>query len=256
MLCSFSALAGLLPLSGRAALAMDTSQEIDTNRPSFMFSPLAVPRGSVQLESGTLYTGLRHGQWAYDIPETQVRVGLLKKTELQFFVPTFFLSRGATSYQYRLSDLAEIGLKQQIPVGSKLNLAVIASVSPPTGSASLAGGGGTIPVIRLPAAYALNDKWSICGMQSVAVLNRGRDTVYQPDFLVCRSFGKEVGVFAEYAGTFTKHHNPINLIHFGATYNISHCQQIDGHFGFGLNESSPSAFVGGGYSVRFDQLHW
>jgi len=243
-------------LTGQEALATDISDRIDTNRPSFMFSPLVVPRGSVQLENGTLFSGLRHGQWAYDIPETQVRVGLLKKTELQLFVPTFFLSRGATSYQYRMSNLAEIGLKQQIPIGSKINLAVIASVTPPTGATQLSGGGGTIPVIRVPYYYALNDKWSLCGMQSVAVLNRGRDPLYQPDVLICRTLNPQCGVFAEYGGTFTRHHNPINLIHFGGVYKVSHCQQIDGHFGFGLNENAPSAFVGCGYSLRFDQLHW
>jgi len=241
---------------GQKALALETSEEIDTNRPSFMFSPLVVPRGSVQLESGTLYSGLRHGQWAYDIPETQVRVGLLKKTELQLFVPTFFLQRGVTSNQYRMSNLAEIGLKQEIPAGKKLTLAVIASVSAPTGSKQLAGGGGTIPVIRLPYSYALNDKWSFCGMQSIAVLNNGRDTLYQPDVVLSRTIGKEVGVFVEYAGNFTRHHNDVNIIHFGGTYNLSHCQQVDGHFGFGLNETAPSAFVGAGYSVRFDQLAW
>jgi hypothetical protein len=37
------------------ALAMSQKDDIDTNRPSFMDSPLVLPKSSVQLENGTLY---------------------------------------------------------------------------------------------------------------------------------------------------------------------------------------------------------
>lgn len=237
-------------------MATDISNDIDTNRPSFMDSPLVVPRGSVQFENGTLFSGLRHGQWTFDVPETELRVGGLKNTEIQMFVPNFFLGRNADSTFGRVSDLAEIGIKQVLPSPSaKLNLSFIGGVSAPTGS-PMVSGNGTIPAFRLPYTYAINDKWGLCGMQSLLVLNKGADVQWQPDVLVCRSVGKKGTAFIEYGGFFTHAHQDVNIIHFGAVYKISHCQQIDTQFGFGLNQNAPSAFVGAGYSIRFDQLHW
>jgi hypothetical protein len=241
---------------GFAAWATDTTADIDTNRPSFMDSPIVVPRGSVQLENGTLFSGLRHGQWAYDVPETEVRVGGLKNTEIQMFVPDFFLGRNSNSTFGRVSDLSEIGIKQVLPSPStKLNVSFIGGVSAPTGSPTISNS-GTIPVLRLPYTYALTDKWSFCGMQSLLVINKGADVQWQPDALICRTIGAKTTVFMEYGGFITHHHNPSHIIHFGAVYKITHCQQLDTQFGFGMNESAPSAFVGAGYSVRFDQLHW
>ncbi|MBS2010074.1 MAG: transporter [Cyanobacteria bacterium SZAS TMP-1] len=242
------------PTSG-AAVAIDTTAAIETNRPSFMASPLVVPRGSLQLENGTLFSGLRHGQWSYDLPKTEVRIGALKNTELQMFVPDFFLMRDNNSTAGRVSNLSEIGIKQHIAVAPKLDMAVIVAVSAPTGSPQI-NGPGTIPALRAPYIYALNSKWGLGGMQSLLIRDQWRNVEWQPDVLLCRSIGSRSGAFIEYGGSFAQNHNPINLIHFGGVYKISHCQQLDCQFGFGLNESAPSAFVGAGYSVRFDQLHW
>jgi hypothetical protein len=172
------------------------------------------------------------------------------------FVPNFFLERNSNSTFGRVSDLSEIGIKQVLPSPSaKLNVSFIGGVSAPTGSPIISNG-GTIPVMRMPYTYAINDKWGFCGMQSLLVLNKGADVQWQPDALICRNIGSKTTIFMEYGGFITHHHNPVHIIHFGAVYKITHCQQLDSQFGFGMNESAPSAFVGAGYSVRFDQLHW
>ena len=235
--------------------------DIDTNRPSFMASPLVLPARTVQVENGTLFSGQRHGNWAYDLPETEIRVGVFRSTELQMFVPDFYLERNSNSTFGRVSDLAEIGLKQQLSLpktiapklASRLNFALIASLSAPTGSPQISGG-GVQPVLRLPYTVSLNDKWAVGGMQSLLVVNSGHDVLYQPDVLLSRAVNQRSSAFIEYGGSILHHHNPQHLIHFGTVYKISRCQQIDTQFGFGLNESAPSAFVGAGYSVRFDQL--
>jgi len=221
-----------------------------------MDSPIVVPRASVQLENGTLFSGLRHGQWAYDLPETEVRAGGLKNTEIQMFIPDFYLERNSNSTYGRVSDLSEIGIKQVLPSPSKnLNISFIGAVTAPTGAATISTA-GTIPVLRMPYTYAINDKWSFCGMQSLLVLNKGADVQWQPDVLIGRALGSKASLFIEYGGYITHHHNSSHIIHFGGVYKISHCQQVDMQFGFGMNESAPSAFVGAGYSIRFDQLHW
>ena len=98
----------LLVLSGLTnfwpVLAATSDDAIDTNRPSFMFSPIVVPKGSLQLENGTLFSGLRRGRWAYDIPETQVRLGVTPTTELQLSVPNYNLRRQASGAGLRSQE--------------------------------------------------------------------------------------------------------------------------------------------------------
>ncbi len=138
------------------ALAMETTDFIDTNRPSFMFSPLVVPRGSIQLESGTQYQRFQHGGDYFDIPETQVRVGLTKRAELQMFVPNFVIlqpqhgdptATGAT-------NIGELGIKYQLPAIKKFQATVIGSMTLPTGSKSTSLP-GVQPVFRLPYSYPI-----------------------------------------------------------------------------------------------------
>src|SRR5271163_3222427 len=78
-------------LGAQESQAMDQTDDIDTNRPSFMDSPLVVPKGSLQLENGALFQHFQHGLSTYDMPETELRVGLLKSTEFQVFVPNYTL---------------------------------------------------------------------------------------------------------------------------------------------------------------------
>ena len=74
------------------AFATDKDSDIETNRPSFTFSSIVVPKGSLQVESGAQYAWANRGQDIFDIPETQVRLGLLEKTEFQMFVPCLLYS--------------------------------------------------------------------------------------------------------------------------------------------------------------------
>ncbi len=222
-----------------------------------MFSPLVVPKGSLQLESGTLYQHFQHGTNYFDISETQVRAGLTKRTEFQMFVPNFVLTHqshtGLTNAG--VSDLGEVGIKQQIGPLKKLQLCIIPSLNIPTGSTTISGR-GVQPVLRAPWGYPLNKNWSIMGMQSLLLLNSGRDIQYQPDFMLSRTVGPRAGVFAEYVGFFTHQAAPQQIAHFGGVYKVTRHHQLDMHFGFGMNKSAPAAFVGAGYSFRFDKLPW
>jgi len=238
----------------KSAVAASFDDSIDTNRPSFMFSPIVLPKGSVQLENGLLYQGLRRNRTAFDLPETQVRLGLGHTTEFQIFVPNYVINKTNDSRMYGATDLAEIGLKQQLRRNpGRFNAALIADLTVPTGTKRLSAG-GTQAAFRLPYGYALTDKWSICGMQSVLIINKGKTVQWQPDALICRTLGAKSSVFMEYGGFFTPHQRAINILHFGGVYKLTKLQQVDGQFGFGLNDAAPSAFVGCGYSCRFDGL--
>lgn len=251
LLSVLAALVGISFWHCTSAQAADPSDDIDTNRPSFMFSPIVLPKGSLQLENGCLESGLRRGRLGFDLPETQVRIGLARSTEFQIFVPNYVLNKSGGDFSSGVTDLSEIGIKQQLPIPGKFKAAIIASVTAPTGTARLSRG-GTSGILRLPYLYAINNRWSIGGMQSLLIINYGNSVQWQPDVLVSRSIGKKACAFLEYGGYFTTHRFPLNLIHLGAAYKVSRRQQIDTHCGFGLNQTAPSAFVGCGYSFRVD----
>lgn len=252
-LAVLAAIPCVLFLNSPSAQAADPNDDIDTNRPSFMFSPIVLPKGSLQLENGGLDSGARRGRWGIDLPETQVRIGLARSTEFQVFVPNYVLSREAGDSTSGVTDLSEIGIKQQLPTPGKFKAAIIAAVTAPTGATRLSLG-GTSGILRLPYTYAINNKWCIGGMQSLLLIDHGRSLQWQPDILISRSLGTKACTFLEYGGYFTSNNYPINLIHLGAMYKLTRHQQIDTHCGFGLNQNAPSAFVGLGYSFRVDGL--
>ncbi len=238
-----------------AAGAMDKAEDIDTNRPSFMFSPLVVPKGSVQLESGGLYQHFEHGINYFDASETQIRLGLTKRAEFQMFVPYFVGTNQKGITRSGVTDLGEVGIKYQVGPLKKFQLSVIPSVNIPSGSQAVSGR-GVQGLLRAPWSYPLNSKWSIMGMQSILLLNAGRDVQYQPDFMLNRSIGTKASVFAEYVGFFTQQARPAQIAHFGGLYKLKPHHQIDMDFGFGLDKNAPAAFIGSGYSYRFDKLPW
>ncbi len=241
---------------------MESSDDIDTNRPSFMFSPLVLPQASMQFENGTLYQGLSHRQWYYDISETQVRLGLTKQTEFSMFVPNFVLQRQPPNTLGGVSDLAEIGFKHQflkfqsiksMPALKNLSLAAIIGVTPPTGASRISGT-GTEGVVRMPWMYQINSKWAIGGMQSFLLNNSGRGPEWEPFMMISRGFTPRIGAFMEFGGFYQRGQSPQNILHWGAVWKLNRNNQLDSQWGCGLNESSPHAFVGIGYSFRFDKL--
>lgn len=261
------ALAALLAFTVRPAQALEASEDIDTNRPSFMFSPIVVPKGSLQVENGALFQKFRHGNWYVDAPETQLRLGITKTTELQVFVPQWIMVNSAPNTLSGGTDIQELGIKQQLRRNpGRFNASAVAGITLPTGNQNLSGQ-SVQAAFRLPYGLALDSKWSLCGMQSLALLNGAKTISWQPDVLICRTLGKRAVGFIEYAGFFT-HNAPqgtainvrrvvvpeVNIIHFGAVYKTTKNQQIDAHCGFGMNETAPAYFFGAGYSFRFDHL--
>ena len=260
-ICLTFAVAMILALQWRA-LALEQTDDIDTNRPSFMDSPLVVPKGSVQFENGSLYQHFQHGQTSYDVPETEVRLGILKNVEFQMFTPNYLLFHQQSSARTDLSsdnrsgvsDLQEAGFKYQLPPLIKdLNIGIIGGVTIPTGR-QLISGSGTLPVIRIPWTKQLSKNWQAGGMQSITVLNSGQDVQWQNFFLISRAFGARTTVFAEYGGFYTHHAVSREIAHFGAVRKLNKNNQIDMQWGIGMSKTAPAAFIGVGYSFRLDHV--
>jgi len=237
--------------------ALEKTDDIDTNRPSFCQSPLVVPDGSFQVENGTLYQHFQHGLTFFDVPENQVRLGLFKHTEFQMNTPNMVLfNQGASTYA-GTSGLGEVGLKKQIGPYKRFTASVVAGTFIPTGS-KLISGTSVMPVVRVPYSIQLSKNWALCGMQSIIITDSHGDIQYQPFVMLTRAIGRKASLFAEYGGFFQQNfHRPeLQMSHFGGVYKINRHHQVDVQFGFGLSSNAPAAFVGVGYSYRFDGLPW
>lgn len=232
------------------AIATSKSSDIETNRPSFTFSSIVVPKGSLQFENGVLYSWFRENEQQLSIPETQVRLGLLKNTEFQMFVPNILVLRTPDDTNSGAIHLGEVGFKQQLPNIKGLQSAVTASMNIPTGR-NYFSGPGVQPVFRMPISMPIGKRYQICAMPSFLLLNAGRTSSYQQTVMLSRSIGSRASIFAEYGGFFYYGLPPLNIAHFGGTYKFTRRNQLDLECGFGLNRNAPTAFVGGGYSFRF-----
>jgi hypothetical protein len=67
-----------------------------------------------------------------------------------------------------------------------------------------------------------------------------------------KQIAKPLDVFVEYAGDYPHRGQSKQLLHFGAAYKITRVNQVDFHFGFGLNPTTPNHFFAVGYSFRLD----
>lgn len=242
-------------VSNSEVFALDKADDIDTNRPSFCQSAFVVPTGSVQIENGTLYQHFQHGLTYFDVPENEVRLGLFKNTELQFFTPNFILNNQSRSTYAGMTGLQQVGIKRQIGPFKRFTASVVAGLNIPIGSKLLSGTAVT-PIFSVPYAIQISPNWALCGMQSI-LLNQPRGNIqYRPFVMATRALGKRAACFAEYAGFFQQNsHAPgASIAHFGGVYKLNKHNQLDLQFGFGLSKTAPVALVGVGYSCRFDGL--
>jgi hypothetical protein len=246
-------LVGALPLHAQDQPATDAAGPIATDRPAVTNSSVVVPPGSLQVENGFLETGAQ-GQSVVDAPESLVRFGLAKTTEVRFTVPDYFhnlTSNGGSGF----GDFA-IGVKQQLGPTHGFDVSVIAFLSFPTGANGVSSGGYD-PGLQVPWSRSLSANWTAAGMFSVywPTQGRTRNVTGEGTFLFDRQLTKPWDAFVEYAGDFPEVGGPRHLLHFGTAVKIAKQQQIDFHVGVGLSSAAVDHIVGVGYSFRFQPIH-
>jgi hypothetical protein len=237
----------------------DTKRPISTDRPAFTDSSEVVPAGSFQLENGFLDTAAQ-GQSVIDAPESLVRIGLAKKTELRFTVSDYFYNLTTNNgIPSGWGDLA-IGVKQQLGPVHKFDISVVAFVSLPTGANGVSSGGYD-PGLQVPWSRPLSANWTAAGMFSVywptqyqSPQGRTRNVTGQTTFLFDRQLTKPWDAFVEYAGSFPEIGGPSQVLHFGTAFKVTNQQQIDFHVGVGLSSAAPDYIIGGGYSFNFQAI--
>jgi hypothetical protein len=252
-LLAFS-LAGVAPLRAQdQPPSVDAAEPIATDRPAVTNSSVVVPPGSVQVENGFLETSSQ-GQSVVDGPESLVRFGIVKRTELRFTVPDYFhnLTTGGGS---GFGDFA-FGVKRQLgPTPGKFDVSVILFLSFPTGASGVSSGGYD-PGLQVPWSRALSANWTAAGMFSVywPTQGRTRNVTGESTFLFDRQLTKPWDAFVEYAGDFPEVGGPRHLLHFGTALKIGKQQQIDFHVGVGLSSAAVDHLIGIGYSFRIQAI--
>ncbi len=264
MIFGMSRPAAFVGIMMMAALALQTAAQkcgsdaqstIATDRPSNTSSSIVVPCGSLQFENGFLVTG-NGGQQTTDFPETAVRFGILRRTELRLGVPDYFYNFDTGSaFTNGFGDMS-VGFKQQIgPLGG-FNISIIPFVSLPTGE-NLISSHGYDPAVQLPWSHGLGKNWTVAGMFSVAWPTQSgeRNRTGQASMLFDRQLTATWDAYVEYSGSFPERGGPQNIINTGMSYKLSPHQQLDFHAIFGLSAATPDYQIGLGYSFRLQVIH-
>ena len=245
--------AGALALPANAQTCGANARDpIATDRPQITSSSIVVPCGSLQFENGFQETS-NGGQRTFDLPETALRFGIAKRTELRFTTPDYFFNDDtASGFTSGFADVS-IGFKQQLgPTLGGFDVSFIPSVSLPTG-ANLISSHGYDPTVQLPWSHSLPKSWTVAGMFSIMWPTQGprRNLTGQASMYFDRQLTSPWDAYVEYSGAFPQRGGPQNVIDFGTSYKPTPHQQLDFHCTFGLSAATPDHSIGLGYSVRF-----
>jgi len=238
---------------------------IDTDGPSVTPTPFTVPSNYIQAENGLALTKESRGR-SLSVPETLLRLGLLPRAELRLVVPNYLLIQGVNPAVSGVSDMS-VGTKIRIgPLPRKINLAVIAGLTVPTGSKDLTSN-AVDPFVQIIAGRKLSENWTLRTAHAVFVRtqaeesqNQGqvqsvdKNVVYQPTCDLIRRLGPNGDCFAEYVGNFQRSTRSNQFIDAGVLYRFRRNQQLNARFGVGLTSNSPAAFVEFGYSLLLGKL--
>jgi Putative MetA-pathway of phenol degradation len=224
---------------------------ISTDRPAVSSSSVVVPRGGFQLENGLLVTD-SEGNSIVNFPESNLRYGLLGKTELRLSVPDYFYNLpSGTSTTSGFGDVA-LGVKQQIGPFGGFDLSAILFVSFPSGARGVSSHGYD-PGLELPWTYKVSANWTAGGQVAFywPTLSERHNFTGEMAFFVDRQLTKPWDAFVEYAGDFPERGGSRQILHFGTAYKLTPHQQLDFHVAIGLSSAAPHGYVGVGYSFLF-----
>jgi hypothetical protein len=229
--------------------AEETSVNITTDRPSVANSSIVVPQGGLQIENGVLAANLGNGT-TVDLPESNIRYGLLPRTELRIMVPDYFYSlTTSAAVASGFSDTA-FGVKQQLGPLSGFDVSIIAFSSVPTGANQISTHGYD-PGLQIPWSHGLAGSWTMAGQIAAywpTVAGR-HDYTAEATVLLDRTLNAHIDVFAEFAMDSPQRGGSRQQLHAGTTYRFASNQQLDFHIAAGLSRAAPENYVGVGYSI-------
>lgn len=101
------------------------------DRPSVGYSPCSVPNKTLYIESGYAYQLLTPSGYAHNLPQTEMRFGIINNTEIEFFPPNYYELNSPSLSGYGATSL---GLKHILFFDTHQIVTVQGYVTPPSGN--------------------------------------------------------------------------------------------------------------------------
>jgi len=238
----------LAQLPGASAVFAQDPGPINTERPSFSSSPLALPTGYWQIEAGYVYTRNlgSNGSKDHSLPNALLRLGFHERLELQL---------NWSGYTKKITDDAEttgikdasLGMKWQVnSADADVVVGLFAGVSLPVGDKELTSDDYD-PEFAVFWAHSGRLDWF-----GTAKLSESGDKYKLENAAgINFSLAQDTGAFIEYKGSFPEGQGPAHDLNFGVTWLLGNDLQVDVNGGLGLNSRASDFFVGTGISYRF-----
>ena len=250
-LCAFGAQAA--PLDFLGVTAEPLSGDISTERPSFSTSPIALPAGHLQLESGVQLTGSDGGVRDVTLPFLLLRAGLARRVELQLGWAGYSITDlGARTAKGATDTTVALKVQLNRQDGALPAFGVLGQLSFPTGAKNKTSD-SVDPSIGLLWTYDLPS----AGLFGTALVTSTTDAdghrIGQSGLGAGIGFplARRLSGYVEYFGNFTQHRSPSHNGNAGLSFLLDKNMAIDAYAGAGLSRAAPNYFVGAGFGVRW-----
>jgi hypothetical protein len=254
---------------GLPAAPLDTP--IETDRPDLTDSPITIPYGHIQLESGYAYTRDHDSDQSsndHTLPQYLLRVGLVKDLELRVgwegfsFTEETTVERDDDGHKGRRTVHQDGG--SDLYLGSKIHLidqagwvpdfALIPGMTVPTGAADKTSG-DVDPEIVLAGSHDVGEKWTVSSNVVLASLTdpAGRFLQTTATFDVGYKINSWLQTYAEYAAFCpnTRGSDAAHYLGSGLDFTVTNNLHLDWSVSTGLNEEAADFSTGVGLGFRF-----
>jgi hypothetical protein len=235
----------------------DQMREMSTDRPDTTESPYSVDAGHVQIETTLFGFGKDGGVESYSFGESNFKLGLTNRTDLQLVVPFYERQEGGEDDDDGFGDL-QVRWKWNLwgNDGGDTALALMPFVKAPTASHDLGNDkveGGLI----IPLAVSVSERIGFVFMAEFDIVHDDVGGDYEMDFVNSVTFPFDIterlGGYLELVSVATTHEDGEweGYADAGLTYAVSDDFVLDAGVVVGVNDAAEDFAPFVGFSVRF-----
>jgi hypothetical protein len=239
-----------------------SQEEIETDRPDQTECASVAQPGSVQLETGFLYTNDKVEEIAgrtemtlFNYGTTLLRIGVFKQTEFRLeagqYETTDYRNDAGSS---RIEGFSPFVIGTKIAVceekGILPKIAFIGHLQLPVGNEKLITKDEVLPSFSFSLAHTLSERFSLGYNLGMEWGSGSTVPVYFYTLTVGAGIAEKCEVFIETFGDFSKGQLPQSYFDLGAGYLPRKNLKFDVSGGIALNENSADLFLSAGFSIR------
>jgi hypothetical protein len=221
---------------------------INTERPSFSSSPIALYTGFWQIEAGYDYSRTRgsNGSKEHTLPDTLLRFGFYERFEAQLKWSGYTWKDASGTETNGVKD-ASLGVKWQLnSEDSNFVVAIFAGISLPIGDSGISSDDYD-PELALFWTYAGGLDW----FGTAKLTESGKKYKLENAIGINLTLAENTGAYVEYEGAFPEGQGPSHEVNFGVTWLLADDLQVDVNGSLGLNSRASDYGLGAGIAYRF-----